>query len=724
MLAKAAKRSGTFSMANPGTDAVLANWAVETLLKEANQHFQSGDMVRAEQLCRHALSAEPCASDAWHLLAVALTQQSRLSDSALAAQRAIDLLPGNPTYWVTRGIVDSDQNLLQRAQECFRHAVRLNPKLYEAYYLLGKCYHRAYQPLEAIAAYRKALRGRPEVPEIHFHLARALLQTDRVREALAAFEAAFARDREGRLDRGACIECFGKVPLKSLPAFWQNELTRFFNRQGIDKTRYSAGALYVLMSKPAFQTFLEAGSGQERTKADLRSLSPVMHDTLFGILLRDAVIGHPQFEAALTWLRSRLLLDGALRAQAPLQFLSSLALQCFNNEFVYAESQIETGKIAELSREIEHGLASRGPYGDRFMRSLTVLGMYRPLYVLPGAETLLAEVPSAQATAFMLSRMLDEPLKESRLRSNIPAIGEIANPVSREVRAQYEESPYPRWIAFDSARPTSFSSWMAGELPGLSFQRDAADAPNILVAGCGTGLEAISLAAKIGEARITAVDLSLSSLAYAKRKASELGLANIEFLQADILELGGISERFDAIISAGVLHHMREPREGLRVLVRLAQPGGLIKIGLYSQRARSGVNAVRKLISERKLMPSVTAIKTIRKEVLGSSDPVLSSLLRWRDFYTMSECRDLLFHVEEHQFTLPQIADMLRSEELTVMGVSKRMPNRSIQAYRRMAPQDENMDDLRIWDAVEAQLPDTFEGMYIIWCRTLPSLPG
>ena len=66
---------------------------------------------------------------------------------------------------------------------------------------------------------------------------------------------------------------------------------------------------------------------------------------------------------------------------------------------------------------------------------------------------------------------------------------------------------------------------------------------------------------------VTAVDLSRASLAYAQRKTSELGITNVKYLQADILNLGELGQGFDIIESAGVLHHMNDPMAGWRVLV-------------------------------------------------------------------------------------------------------------------------------------------------------------
>ena len=75
--------------------------------------------------------------------------------------------------------------------------------------------------------------------------------------------------------------------------------------------------------------------------------------------------------------------------------------------------------------------------------------------------------------------------------------------------------------------------------------------PRILVAGCGTGQHAIATAQQYPGASVLAVDLSLASLAYAKRKTLELGLTDIEYRQADILALDGLQERFDLIECSG-----------------------------------------------------------------------------------------------------------------------------------------------------------------------------
>ena len=95
---------------------------------------------------------------------------------------------------------------------------------------------------------------------------------------------------------------------------------------------------------------------------------------------------------------------------------------------------------------------------------------------------------------------------------------------------------------------------LAGRQPGQT--------PDVLIAGCGTGLSAITFAQQVPDARILAIDLSFASLGYAKRMAATLGFRNIEFAQADITKAAAIGRSFDFIDVSGVLHHLGDPWQG------------------------------------------------------------------------------------------------------------------------------------------------------------------
>jgi SAM-dependent methyltransferase len=85
-------------------------------------------------------------------------------------------------------------------------------------------------------------------------------------------------------------------------------------------------------------------------------------------------------------------------------------------------------------------------------------------------------------------------------------------------------------------------------LPHVDLDRlRVPEAPEILIAGCGTGYQAAITALRNPGSPVLAVDLSRTSLAYALRRAREVGIAHVRFAQADILKLGVLQERFDLI---------------------------------------------------------------------------------------------------------------------------------------------------------------------------------
>src|SRR4029453_18779933 len=140
-----------------------------------------------------------------------------------------------------------------------------------------------------------------------------------------------------------------------------------------------------------------------------------------------------------------------------------------------------------------------------------------------------------------------------------------------------------------------------------------------------------------------AVDLSRASLAYAAAGTRKLGLS-IEYAQADITRLGAVERRFDLIESVGVLHHMADPWAGWRVLLSLLRPGGFMRIALYSEIARWGVVAAREEIAQRGYGASAAEIRRFRGELMQRDDSAAQNVMRMIDFYSMSECRDFLFH--------------------------------------------------------------------------------
>ena len=214
----------------------------------------------------------------------------------------------------------------------------------------------------------------------------------------------------------------------------------------------------------------------------------------------------------------------------------------------------------------------------------------------------------------------------------------ITEKVSKIVKQQYEENPYPRWINSNfTLFPFSLKEFTADTKIKLSnFSITKIRDPKILVAGCGTGQDALHAATRFKNSNVLAIDLSITSLKYAKRKTNEFGIKNIEYIQLDILDLKKLNRKFDIIICAGVLHHMNNPLKGWSVLTSCLNEGGLFYIGLYSKFACKEIITLRKEISEKGIKYNNTQIKSYRALLSRSISKKNKWLTDLQDFYSTS----------------------------------------------------------------------------------------
>jgi len=287
----------------------------------------------------------------------------------------------------------------------------------------------------------------------------------------------------------------------------------------------------------------------------------------------------------------------------------------------------------------------------------------------------------------------------------------------QQARDQYEENPYPRWRYTNILIPNNFFKWINAEiLPNIIEYNNDFDKPNILIAGCGTGSHSIS-AMRYKNAKILGVDLSLASLAYAKRKTEELNIKNIEYLQADILQLKKLDKKFDIIESSGVLHHMKDPIAGLKVLLDLLEPNGFLKLGLYSKIGRRHIVEAREVFNKKNVKNINKDFKIFRQEIINEKkDLEYRKLVLNEDFYSLSGLKDLLFHVQEYCFTIPEISKMLNNLNLKFIGFYV-SDNFIKNKYSKLYPDDEKNISLNNWHQFEINNPDTFASMYQLWVQ-------
>ena len=445
----------------------------------------------------------------------------------------------------------------------------------------------------------------------------------------------------------------------------------------------------------------------------------VLGDPLLQRLFEDVVVANVFLQRLLAFARRALLREcldpQSMEPSLPLQGVAAMAQQSFNTEYVNEESVEESAGVADLRSAIAR---VRAAPGEVPLHWYAVYACYRPLHTLEAADRIATDL-AATALRSLAVRQIQEPLEERCIRPTIPALTEVVDAVSLAVQGQYEANPYPRWLRVRrDLAPASVAVFVHRLFPEADLG-GIPDAPaRILVAGCGTGRHPVGTAQRFRDSSVLAVDLSLTSLAYAARKTRELGLSNIEYRQADLLALGSLAERFDVIECSGVLHHLKDPVAGWRTLCSLLRPGGVMRVGLYSEIARQHVVRAREFVATEGFAATPDGIRACRAAILArQSDPLLARVARGEDFYSLSGCRDLMFHVQEQRFTLPRIAGLLTDLGLDFLGFE--LADLGIAAsYRARFPDDRTLCDLDHWHRFETDRPDTFAQMYQFWVRS------
>jgi SAM-dependent methyltransferase len=596
--------------------------------------------------------------------------------------------PGGASEWAARGAAAVDRGDLAAARKCFLAAVQADSRNAQRRFELAVVVEALGETDHAAEQLTKALRLDPKMTSASRRLCQLL-------------------DR-GTLPDSARLDSAG--------------LRAALAHDTADRDLLSAAILHHLSRTYPMRDALQTGRVRGWTEAArilcLRRTGELLRNEVLIEVLRRGVVSNPDAERLFTALRRVLLLEtppSRFDDPALVQFAVALMRQCWINEFVWYEEAEESSLLGD--RPVDAGKLLEGDL--ECGRAFLLRSMYRPpeQTLDPGMEpgTLGNIRPQAlrEAVAARLSEAQDIRARASR----IPRLGTISNETSRRVADQYEASPYPRWTSVLTLRTGEYLKKL-----GRIFKAEelrALDGPfEVLIAGCGTGRQAVSAAFDYGpNARVTAIDISASSLGYASRMADRMGAKNITFLRGDLRDIGSFSPpftgRFQVIECVGVLHHMQDPFGAWQSLKRCLAPGGLMLIGLYSAIARRHLTDLKTAPDYPGAGCSDEALRNYRRHLVELPDGAPGSEFRsGLDFYSASGFRDFFLHVSERCYTLPDIARFLAENGLEFRGFFD-IP---FQRLQRSYPSEVWPGSLDRWAAVELEHPRLFGSMYQFWC--------
>jgi len=159
-----------------------------------------------------------------------------------------------------------------------------------------------------------------------------------------------------------------------------------------------------------------------------------------------------------------------------------------------------------------------------------------------------------------------------------------------EIETQYNEFPYPEPIL--NMPQLIEQGYQQGSCLKLIWQRlfpekEFSDNLSVLIAGCGTN-QAVYHALKYPRSQHYAIDVSQASLNHVKNMIKKYNITNLTVEKKDILELKE-KNKFDYVVSTGVIHHTQNPQENLKRLVEATKDDGALFIMVYASYLRTGV---------------------------------------------------------------------------------------------------------------------------------------
>jgi SAM-dependent methyltransferase len=618
-----------------------------------------------------------------------------------------------------------EQGRLDEAVAQYQQALALKPDFAEAHNNLGTAFQEQGRLDEAVTQYCRALAFNSNHAEAYGNLGKALMDGGDFAQALKAIQ------------RGIEIEESENIKLLFLQCVRNLEGIP----DGIDLRQNLIRALSEPWGRPIYLArfcarLLKLGGATRACINRVTSVWPrrlpaqeifsptefaeICNDQLFRCFLTSTLVCDIELERFLTATRFTLL-DAASAGgdsrqveENALCFFCAVAQQCFINEYVFAHTDREIEQARRLRELLVEALSSGTSIPELW---LVAVAAYFPLADLPVADLILPRLWSAPVAALVVCQV-QERQEERQLQASMSRLTVIEDGVSGLVKQQYEENPYPRWTkASPVGKPVTIDVYLRRRFPLVPLRNVAKKSMvEILVAGCGTGQHSIETAREFAGAQVLAVDLSLTSLCYAKRKTRELGLNNVEYAQADILQLPSIGRAFDLIEASGSLQCMADQFAGWRLLLSMLRPGGFMRLGLYSRTARQDINDARRFIAQRGYRPCAEDIRRFRQELAGFGDDTsIRPATESEDFFSTSACRDLLFHVQEHQSTLPEIKAFISQNWLEFLGFE--LAGHVLQHFRRRFPFDRTVTDLDLWHIFETENPLVFAGMYEFWIQ-------
>jgi SAM-dependent methyltransferase len=230
------------------------------------------------------------------------------------------------------------------------------------------------------------------------------------------------------------------------------------------------------------------------------------------------------------------------------------------------------------------------------------------------------------------------------------------------IRAFYESHPYPEPIATFEKRLDRYRDPHRRRAQNLLLWPLEKARPDraILVAGCGTSQAARHALMEPG-ARVTAIDISETSLRHTRDLQEKHAIRNLRLHRLAIERVAELGEAFDHIVCTGVLHHLSDPDVGLRSLRNVLAVDGAMQIMVYAPYGRVGIYMMQDYCRLLGVGVTEADLRELGETVqaLPVDHPIAGVVKRAKDFARPDALADALLNPQDRAYSAPQLYDWL-----------------------------------------------------------------
>ena len=644
-----------------------------------------------------------------------LFNNGHLDKAYSLSNHLIKYYPNSPFLNNMIGAILEDKKELNTSLKFYEKALENLPNSPEIYYNIANVFKKLKKPIETISYYEKAIALKPNFSLAYNNLGSVYQTNINIDKNFGIdyiIKAINCNPNEKKFYANLAVS----LNLSNEIIFSENlekiilNLSKFVNLRSSEESSILSK---FLINSPSFQKIYNLLAKDALESSFDEVINIVNNNKILFKLLTLGPITRTKIEFVLERIRYLFLkkIEKNNFKKSYFNFVYQLALHCFDNEYLYSVSNLEKNILDNLEKKLYKNLDSF----ELKINKLVVLSSYR----LINKEIFLDNINKIKDLGLyeLYKKFILDISLENDISKTIKTISNVRNNVSKKVKQQYEENPYPRWNKnkFFNNEPSIKKYLDRINIHPNNMEKD--ENLEILIAGCGTGQHVIEEALKFKKSNLVAIDLSLKSLSFAIRKTNEIGIKNIEYFQGDILDLGKLDKKFDLIESSGVLHHMEKPFEGWKTLSESLNVNGIMLIGLYSDIARRDIKKAREIIKEKGLKENACDIKKFRKYITSYQvNKEIINIPRSADFFSLSACRDLLFHSQEHRYTIPRIKKEIKKLGLKFLGFQH--PNNTIiSKFNDIYIDEKAYLNLDYWEEFENNYSDTFSTMYQFWVQ-------